>query len=141
MTKIVVVDDDADTLALVAGAIHLELGYEVLAFLDPVDALECIIADLSIDAIVTDEKMPSSTGLQLLERAVKAGYKGHMFVFSGYAGDSMSFDLLQIEMAASSNTTHSEVVEKPAMTKLLAVLKQAIDPADDFDDNFEITDF
>ena len=141
MPKIVVVDDEEDILSLVAGTISMELGYEVISFLDPADALEYIIAHPNTDAVITDHRMPTCTGVQLLESAVESGYRGHMFIFSGYAGDSMSFDLLKIEMAADSNTAHSEVVEKPAMTKLLEVLKQAIDPAENFDVNFVIRDY
>lgn len=132
MTKVLIVDDEKGILSLISGGISSELGCDTISFLDPLEAIQYLTSHQDIDAIITDERMPHCTGLQLLNSAVAAGYKGHMIIFSGNADDSMCFDLLRVEMASGSTAMHFEVVGKPDLNKLLRVLKQAIDPDSNF---------
>lgn len=134
MTKVIVIDDDTDTLQMLSNDITEHLGYEVLAFSDPIKALQEIMVQTDIDAIISDEKMPGLTGLQLLKAAVDCGYTGHMFIFSGYADDSMSFELLKIEMINEKSKSKFGAISKPSTKKLLGILKDAIDDRDKFEE-------
>lgn len=127
MTKVIIVDDDIDILTMLENDIKESLGYEVLAFTDPVNAFAEIVSSTDIDAIITDERMPNSTGLQLLSAAVEFGFMGHMFIFSGYTDDSMSFELLKVEMQRLKTKSKSCAVAKPSTKKLLGILKDAIE--------------
>ena len=128
MTKVIIVDDDIDILTMLENDIKGSLGYEVLAFTDPINAFaEIVSSTADIDAIITDERMPNSTGLQLLSAAVEFGFMGHMFIFSGYTDDSMSFELLKVEMQRLKTKSKSCAVAKPSTKKLLGILKDAIE--------------
>lgn len=127
MTKIIIVDDDIDILRMLENDIREALGYEVLAFTDPVNAFAEIVSSTDIDAIITDERMPNSTGLQLLRAAMEFGFTGHMFIFSGYTDDSLSFELLKVEMQRVKTRSKFCAVPKPSTKKLLGILKDAIE--------------
>ena len=127
MTKVIIVDDDIDILLLLEKDIKETLGYEVLAFTDPLNAFAEIVSSTDIDAIITDERMPNSTGLELLRAAMDFGFTGHMFIFSGYTDDSMSFELLKVEMQRVKTKSKFCAVPKPSTKKLLSVLKDAIE--------------
>ena len=127
MTKVMIVDDDIDILTMLENDIKESLGYEVLAFTDPVNAFAEIVSSADIDAIITDERMPNSTGLQLLRAAMEFGFMGHMFIFSGYTDDSMSFELLKVEMQRVKTKSKFCAIAKPSTKKLLGILKDAIE--------------
>jgi DNA-binding NtrC family response regulator len=65
--RILIVDDEAANLQ----ALRVTLGgqgFDVTGFTSPDDALEAITPD-AFDVLLTDLKMPSTTGVELLQRA------------------------------------------------------------------------
>jgi response regulator RpfG family c-di-GMP phosphodiesterase len=65
--RILVVDDEKVVLAALRETLRLE-GYEVLAVEDPIQALRLLRAD-PFSVILTDQQMPTLTGLEFLARA------------------------------------------------------------------------
>ena len=67
LKRILVVDDESIVLAALRETLRLE-GYEVYALEDPIEAL-CLIKTTQVSVILTDQQMPSLTGLEFLAQA------------------------------------------------------------------------
>lgn len=65
--RILIVDDEAANLQALRVTLEAK-GFEVIGFTDPGQALEAI-APGAFDVLLTDLKMPSTTGVELLQRA------------------------------------------------------------------------
>ena len=67
--KILIFDDDADSLASIATALRRD-GFEVHPFADPKEGLSHLASDGG-DVVLTDLKMPGITGLDVVRRVVQ----------------------------------------------------------------------
>lgn len=67
--KIVVLDDDPDSLGSVAAALRRD-GYDVAPFSDPALGLDHVAAE-GADVVVTDLRMPGLTGMDVIRRLVR----------------------------------------------------------------------
>ena len=67
--KILIFDDDADSLASIATALRRD-GFEVHPFADPKEGLSHLASDGG-DVVLTDLKMPGITGLEVVRRVVQ----------------------------------------------------------------------
>lgn len=65
---VLVVDDEARILSAVQRTLRRE-GYEILTAETPAEAL-ALLAERSVDLIVSDQKMPGMSGLEFLARAI-----------------------------------------------------------------------
>jgi DNA-binding NtrC family response regulator len=65
---ILFVDDEPEVLGLLRRAFPAQDGYEALGASNGDEALR-ILADRRIDLLVTDQRMPRMTGVELIERA------------------------------------------------------------------------
>lgn len=74
MKSIVVVDDEIDSLELVKDILNSEEEtYSITDFVHPLDALDYINQNTSsIDLIIADIMMPDITGIELINRCIKA---------------------------------------------------------------------
>ena len=90
---LLVVDDEARILSALRRTLRRE-GYEILTAETPVDALK-LLDECSVDVILSDQKMPGMSGLQLLSRAAevrpsairsvltRADFKNRLSIFGG----------------------------------------------------------
>src|SRR5580765_3020927 len=115
--NLLIVDDDANTLASLARAFRLA-GHEATVCDNPIRALEMIKAE-KFDVIFSDVVMPGMDGLTLLEQIKTAGVTTPVVMMSGQA---------HIEMAVKATRLGAlDFLEKPISTdKLLLTVQNAL---------------
>ncbi len=115
--NLLIVDDDANTLASLARAFRLA-GHEVTVCDNPLKALE-ILKTEKFDLIFSDVVMPGVDGLKLLEEIRAAGVITPVVMMSGQA---------HIEMAIKATRLGAmDFLEKPISTdKLLLTVQNAL---------------
>jgi two-component system nitrogen regulation response regulator NtrX len=115
--NLLIVDDDANTLASLSRAFRLA-GHEATVCDNPVKALE-IIKSEKFDLIFSDVVMPQMDGLTLLEQIKAAGVATPVVMMSGQA---------HIEMAVKATRLGAlDFLEKPLSTdKLLLTVQNAL---------------
>lgn len=114
---LLIVDDDANTLASLARAFRLA-GHEATVCDNPVKALE-MVKNEKFDLIFSDVVMPAMNGLALLEQIKAAGVTTPVVMMSGQA---------HIEMAVKATKLGAlDFLEKPISTdKLLLTVQNAL---------------
>jgi cyclic di-GMP phosphodiesterase len=80
--KIVVVDDEESVLTLTASLLNDE-GFRVYAFTDGLDALGKILQE-PVDVVLTDNRMPNITGIEILEQVRTINADTPVIIMSGY---------------------------------------------------------
>lgn len=115
--NLLIVDDDANTLASLSRAFRLA-GHEATVCDNPVKALEMIKSE-KFDLIFSDVVMPQMDGLTLLEQIKTAGVATPVVMMSGQA---------HIEMAVKATRLGAlDFLEKPLSTdKLLLTVQNAL---------------
>jgi two-component system nitrogen regulation response regulator NtrX len=115
--NLLIVDDDANTLASLSRAFRLA-GHEAAVCDQPARALETLKSE-KFDLIFSDVVMPGMDGLQLLEAIRAAGVTTPVVMMSGQA---------HIEMAVKATRLGAmDFLEKPISTdKLLLTLQNAL---------------
>ncbi len=115
--NLLIVDDDANTLASLSRAFRLA-GHEAVVCDNPVRALELIKSE-AFDLIFSDVVMPGIDGLKLLEQVRAAGVTTPVVMMSGQA---------HIEMAVKATKLGAmDFLEKPLSTdKLLLTVQNAL---------------
>lgn len=82
-SKILIVDDDAVLLATLERLLRRE-GYEITAFSDPEQALECL-RKRPHELVISDLMMPGMDGIELLRRARVISATTEVLLITGYA--------------------------------------------------------
>jgi two-component system nitrogen regulation response regulator NtrX len=115
--NLLIVDDDANTLASLSRAFRLA-GHEATVCDNPIKALEMIKTE-KFDVIFSDVVMPGMDGLSLLEQIKAAGVAAPVVMMSGQA---------HIEMAVKATRLGAlDFLEKPISTdKLLLTVQNAL---------------
>jgi DNA-binding NtrC family response regulator len=115
--NLLIVDDDANTLASLSRAFRLA-GHEAVVCDNPARALELIKSE-QFDLIFSDVVMPGIDGLRLLEQVRAAGVTTPVVMMSGQA---------HIEMAVKATRLGAlDFLEKPLSTdKLLLTVQNAL---------------
>src|ERR1041385_174664 len=115
--NLLIVDDDANTLASLSRAFRLA-GHEATVCDNPVKALE-MIKNEKFDLIFSDVVMPQMNGLTLLEQIKEAGVATPVVMMSGQA---------HIQMAVKATKLGAlDFLEKPLSTdKLLLTVQNAL---------------
>ena len=90
-----VVDDDADTRALVKDILH-EDGYEVCTSLNGSQALE-ILGQEEFDVVLTDIKMPGITGMDVLLYVRRMNLNAEVILMTAYASVETAVQALRGE--------------------------------------------
>jgi two-component system chemotaxis response regulator CheY len=94
--RILIVDDEADFLFSASVALR-QAGYEVVEAADGGEALsrtrEFLRAGKRFDLLLTDLRMPSLCGLELLEGLEQLGVEIPVIVMTGYCDDALREDL------------------------------------------------
>lgn len=116
--KILVLDDDDDVRTVTCETIK-ELGYEVVAFGDPTEALKSI-ANEHFDLLITDVAMPGMTGVEVA-RHIRSQDNGIPIVFSSGYADVQAF---------GEELSDEVVLKKPfRLTDIAARIQAALDPS------------
>ena len=85
ITRILVVDDDQAMRSLLTDALHSE-GYDVVTAEDGEAALSVLFEDLrGADVVITDQRMPNLTGLELAERLRRTAGWTPVVIVSAFA--------------------------------------------------------
>src|SRR5215813_4206560 len=115
--QLLLVDDDANTLASLSRAFRLA-GHEATVCDNASRAVELLSSE-KYDLIFSDVVMPGKSGLEFLEEIKKAGVKAPVILISGQAN---------IEMAVRATKLGAlDFLEKPLSTdKLLVTLENAL---------------
>src|SRR5215510_4850363 len=115
--QLLLVDDDANTLASLSRAFRLA-GHEATVCDNANRAIELLRTE-TFDLILSDVVMPGKTGMELLEDLKKAGVKTPIVLISGQAN---------IEMAVKATRLGAlDFLEKPLSTdKLLVTVENAL---------------
>lgn len=114
--KLLIIDDDANTLASLSRAFRLA-GHEATVTDDPARALELAKTD-GFDVIFSDVVMPKQDGLSLLEAMKRANVQAPVVMMSGQA---------HIEMAVRATKLGAvDFLEKPISTDKLLLTVQNI---------------
>lgn len=117
---VLVADDDAVTLALVALAVST-LGFEVTRAEDGDELLQCV-AQRSFELVITDIAMPWMTGLQVTHSARTAGLETPIIVMT-----ALYLDARHVYSLGAS----ARLLRKPFTTKqLVAVIAQLMPRTD-----------
>ena len=106
--RVLVADDDAASLALVADALE-RIGCDVTRADDGNELLQALAAGAPFDLLVTDISMPWMTGLQVAYSAREAGMTTPVIVMTALAIDQSQVDALG----------HTVLLRKPFGTKQL----------------------
>lgn len=93
-SKIMVVDDEKDMLALLRRIIVENTGHEVITENDPVRALK-VLREQRADLVITDLKMPGMTGLQLLEQIKLLKPEMPVIILTAYATIETAVEAIQ----------------------------------------------
>ena len=83
-SRILIVDDERDMLALLKRIITEKTEYEVTAEHDPVRAIEIIHTE-PFDLVITDLKMPKMDGIALLEEIKRVQPSSDIIIMTAYA--------------------------------------------------------
>ncbi len=83
VNRICVVDDE-ETIVQLLTEYFQNLGYEVDGFTDPVQAVKSI-KEKAYDLVMTDLKMPSMDGMQVVREVRSTGRDTLIIIFTGYA--------------------------------------------------------
>ena len=94
MRKVMVVDDDEKSALTVTEILEKE-GFMVATFTSPVHAIKTISAIQDIDLILTDIRMPSVTGMEILDVAIKRKRPIPVIVFTGYGDVDTAVDVMR----------------------------------------------
>ncbi len=115
---LLVVDDEVDNLELLERTLRRE--YAVVTAQSAEDALERL-PGLDVDLIITDQRMPGMTGIQLLERASKTGSKALGIILTGYT------DAQDLMDAINSGYVYRYITKPWEPEELKLTLKRALE--------------
>jgi DNA-binding NtrC family response regulator len=116
---ILVIDDDPNALFGLSQLL-MDEGYGVISANNGREALE-VLKSSSIDAVVTDEKMPDLTGMELLSRVQQGESKPPVILITAYGSVSLAVEALK--------NGAFYFFEKPVFNNLdqfLAIVRQAV---------------
>ena len=110
--RVLVVDDEEPLLQLAARTLE-ELGYAPVAFTSSAAALDAFRADpRGFDAVITDERMPGITGVELIRQIRDLRHTIPILLVSGYVGGAVT--------SRAYSEGADEVLKKPLSAQDLA---------------------
>ena len=117
--SILIVDDEARILSALRRSLRRE-GYEILTAETVSEALRVLEAH-PVDLIISDHKMPGTSGLQFLEQAAERRPAAGRMLITGWTEEVPGEDLERLGICA--------LITKPwEDDKLKATLRRALDP-------------
>ncbi len=96
--RILVIDDEKFIVEAISQ--HLTaLGYEILPFIDPAEALEVIKAE-EIDLVLTDLRMPDISGMDITRAVHDRGSDTRVIILTGYATLDSAIESVHLQVYA-----------------------------------------
>ena len=114
--RLLVVDDEPDMLDFVERVMRRK--YDVVRVANADEALAALAAG-DFDVIITDQKMPRMSGLEMLDRIAGSHPQLVRILLSGFT------DMPDIQRAVERATLHGYVLKPVDSMKLLAAVDQA----------------
>jgi two-component system NtrC family response regulator len=117
--RLLVIDDDPNALFGISQVLADE-GFEVLSVQDGAEALK-ILSEAPVDLVLTDERMPGLTGMEILERIQILDDRPPVILMTAYGSVSLAVEALK--------NGAFYFFEKPVFNKLdqfLAIIRQAL---------------
>jgi signal transduction histidine kinase len=119
---LLVVDDEPEMLRSVHDLFRLD--YRVLTFVSGLDALKALAVESEADVILSDQRMPEMTGVELLREAKKLRPEVTRLLFTGYA------DIKAVIDAINQGNVFRYVTKPWDPDEMLSVVRQAVDQHD-----------
>lgn len=110
--RMLVADDDGDFADFVAGLLVRLGAARVEVASCGVEALEALAADPGVDLVLTDHRMPTPNGAQLLAMARTAGCRQPFLIVTAFPDDDL--------IASVSDLERADVLGKPFTPSELA---------------------
>jgi len=95
---VLLVDDEPRILSALTRALRRE-GYEILSAETPQEALR-LVASRPVDCVLSDQRMPGFTGLQLLERVAAERPQAARMLITGWNEELAPADLERVGVRA-----------------------------------------
>lgn len=121
LVRIVAIDDDLEFLAFLADAIS-EPGLEIVTSTDPEEGLKQALA-IRTDIVLLDLKMPTCSGLELLERIVKANPTINVILLTGEYSTESAVEAIQKGAADYLNKPISVDTLRGRLSKFVAIAR------------------
>ncbi|MCC9620262.1 PAS domain S-box protein [Thalassospira sp. MA62] len=87
---VLILDDEEKNLKICTRMLE-RLGYQATTFADPTDALHALQdPSMNFDIVLTDQTMPTMTGLELIDQMRAQGYNLPVIIMTGYASDALT---------------------------------------------------
>jgi YesN/AraC family two-component response regulator len=115
---ILIVDDEQDMLDFLERVFRA--GWIVLRAASAAQAL-AVLDEHKVDAVITDQKMPKQSGVELLEAICDRGLDIVKIILSGYA------DVLDVQRAIARCGIHQYVLKPVDSERLRALVEQAFE--------------
>lgn len=111
--RVMVVDDEIAVATLIEKSL-LGQGYEVVAFQDPEEALTAFRSEPgALDALVTDQRMPGLTGLELAHSMHELSPDLPVLIVTGYS-DAGDFAEVDVRAVLGKPFTQQELIQAVA---------------------------
>jgi two-component system response regulator HydG len=98
MKRLVLIDDDLGVLRAL-GLLLKSLGFDVIPFHSPLEAVNFLVSEPTIDLVVTDLRMPEISGSEVVQHIRSHSPKLPVIVMSGHAS---SRDILALRQYGAS---------------------------------------
>jgi signal transduction histidine kinase len=119
---LLVVDDEPEMLRSVHDLFRLD--YRVLTFVSGAEALKALAEEEEVDVILSDQRMPEMTGVELLREAKRLRPVVTRLLFTGYA------DIKAVIDAINEGNVFRYVAKPWDPDEMLSVVRQAVDQHD-----------
>ena len=116
--KVLVVDDDADVLESLVELLRRD--YEVIGTTDPSEALAVLKRDREIALLLSDQRMPGKTGVELLAEAAESSPETVRMLFTGYS------DIAAVIAAINGGRVFRYITKPWDSQELLANVRAAV---------------
>ena len=121
MTKILLIDDEADILRVLSMSLKAD-GYDVVTALSGEEGLT-VFEQESPDLVLTDIKMPGMDGIQVLKQIKVLSDESEVIIITGHGDIDSAIEALQYGA--------SDFINKPVRDRALAIsLKRALEKID-----------
>ena len=120
MPRLLVVDDEERILSALRRTLRRE-GYEIVTAESPQEALRLLDAE-PVDAILSDQRMPGMTGMQLLALAAERRPQAARLLLTGWTESIPEAELDQLQIRALIPKPWDDVTLKQALRAAMASL-------------------
>ena len=121
MTKILIIDDEKP----IRGSLREILEYEKYAIEEAQDGEEGLkmIAEGQYDLVLCDIKMPKVDGIEVLQKAIEAGFEGQFIMISAHG-------TIETAVEATKMGAFDFIQKPPDLNRLLVTVKNALEKTD-----------